>query len=296
MSDPAPLKPCPFCGNEPSFQGNPADWKDESRYVELSLGCCVVMSEQIGWRRAREMTVEARTVELEGRLRLKWNTRAAPAQAEAAPEALRELSVHLSHCNFGENAGACKYGDENCPALTERWRWFGDYLQRADRKLAQAEAAPQLLAFADDPADQEMARVIGGINANSATIAQGMREYARLKVAQAEAAPKQETGQISIQEAWEAAGGEPGIKATKEELVTALMLLDEAVDAANAKPVVEGSIQVAVWCETCQGSGTVRQEAQRGVVGSGGEYPCPDCEGHGHNLRQFLSSTAHAGG
>lgn len=58
--------------------------------------------------------------------------------------------------------------------------------------LAQAEAAQPTMAFADDPADQDMARVIGDINANSATIAQGLREYARLKMAQAEAASKQE--------------------------------------------------------------------------------------------------------
>jgi hypothetical protein len=76
------LEACPFCGNEPSFSGNASDWKDESRYVELSLGCCVSMTEQIGWRRARDMTHEAKTAELQNRLRLKWNTRAALAQQE----------------------------------------------------------------------------------------------------------------------------------------------------------------------------------------------------------------------
>lgn len=35
---------------------------------------------------------------------------------------------------------------------------------------------------------------------------------------------------ISIQEAWEAAGGNPEIKATKEELLTILKLMDECVD------------------------------------------------------------------
>ena len=28
--------------------------------------------------------------------------------------------VHLTHCNFGENFGSCKYGeDETCPALKD---------------------------------------------------------------------------------------------------------------------------------------------------------------------------------
>lgn len=47
-------------------------------------------------------------------------------------EAMHKLGVHLSHCNFGENAGHCKYGDDDCPALTESWSWFGNALQRAE--------------------------------------------------------------------------------------------------------------------------------------------------------------------
>jgi hypothetical protein len=38
------------------------------------------------------------------------------------------VGVHLSHCNFGENVGWCKYGEEDCPAMSEEWRWFGDAL------------------------------------------------------------------------------------------------------------------------------------------------------------------------
>lgn len=69
------LLPCPFCGGVPSFQGDAADWKDDSRYVELSLGCCAIMTEGIGWRKARDMTVAARTAELESALSKRWNTR-----------------------------------------------------------------------------------------------------------------------------------------------------------------------------------------------------------------------------
>ena len=78
------LETCPFCGNEPRFSGNASIWQDEARYVELSLGCCVSMTEQIGWRRARDMTHEAKTAELQNRLRLKWNARAALEQPEQA--------------------------------------------------------------------------------------------------------------------------------------------------------------------------------------------------------------------
>jgi hypothetical protein len=35
------------------------------------------------------------------------------------------------------------------------------------------------------------------------------------------------------------------------------------------------------WCETCEGSGKVYQEGQKGCH-VGGEYPCPDCDGNGY--------------
>ncbi len=38
---------------------------------------------------------------------------------------------------------------------------------------------------------------------------------------------------ISIQEAWEACGGNPGIKATKAELIEALKQLDSVCDEAD---------------------------------------------------------------
>lgn len=46
-------------------------------------------------------------------------------------------------------------------------------------------------------------------------------------------------GHVAIQEVWELAGGNPGIKATKEELVCALKLLDEVCDEAGDKEDAE---------------------------------------------------------
>lgn len=43
------------------------------------------------------------------------------------------LGVHLSHCNFGENANQCKYGEDDCPALSESWSWLGKALQQLAR-------------------------------------------------------------------------------------------------------------------------------------------------------------------
>lgn len=42
---------------------------------------------------------------------------------------------------------------------------------------------------------------------------------------------------IGIQEVWEAAGGNPGIKATRDELLEALQAMDEAIDAADGRPI-----------------------------------------------------------
>lgn len=47
---------------------------------------------------------------------------------------IHNLGTHLSHCNFGEYKGMCKYGDEeDCPALSEEWGWFGKNLQENER-------------------------------------------------------------------------------------------------------------------------------------------------------------------
>jgi hypothetical protein len=71
----ATLKPCPFCGGDPYFEGDTGDWKDDCRYVQLSLTCCATMTEGIGWRKARDMTVPARDAELRETLTARWNTR-----------------------------------------------------------------------------------------------------------------------------------------------------------------------------------------------------------------------------
>ena len=47
------------------------------------------------------------------------------------------------------------------------------------------------------------------------------------------------SGHVAIQDVWEMAGGNPGIKATKEELVCALKLLDEVCDEAGDKEDAE---------------------------------------------------------
>jgi len=55
----------------------------------------------------------------------------------AAEQRFRDFATHLSHCNMGEHAGRCKYGKDDCPALTEAWCWLGQAIDRgAGRALA----------------------------------------------------------------------------------------------------------------------------------------------------------------
>lgn len=115
------LEACPFCGNEPSFSGDASEWKDDYRYVELSLGCCVSMTEQIGWRRAREMTHEAKTAELRSRLQLRWNTRAALEQQQAEPCQYCGLSECDPKCMWIEQAPQ----QQAEPVAVHQWRKQG---------------------------------------------------------------------------------------------------------------------------------------------------------------------------
>jgi hypothetical protein len=72
--DVSPL-PCPFCGDQPWFEGDANQWRDDRRYVELSLTCCATMTENIAWRNARDMTAKEKESELKRQLITNWNNR-----------------------------------------------------------------------------------------------------------------------------------------------------------------------------------------------------------------------------
>lgn len=84
------LKPCPFCGGQPAFTGDAGQWCDWGRYVGLSLGCCAQITQQIGWRRARDMTPSERGAELHATLTEAWNKRNEDeAEKQAGPVAIQ---------------------------------------------------------------------------------------------------------------------------------------------------------------------------------------------------------------
>jgi hypothetical protein len=69
------FKDCPFCGGKPYFDGCVDDRRDEGRYVQLSLVCCVTMTEAIGWKKAISMTTKEKETTLREKLISQWNTR-----------------------------------------------------------------------------------------------------------------------------------------------------------------------------------------------------------------------------
>ena len=109
------------------------------------------------------------------------------------------------------------------------------------------------------------------------------------------AQPQQDT--MTIQEVWEAAGGNPGIKATKQDVLDALKLLDEVCDEVDhtAQPQqeqqckhkwknVSSKRQTAFQCEHC-GIYTFEQPAQPQQGPLFWYRPCKDglYEGPHHN-------------
>lgn len=72
----AALLPCPFCSDTPTYSD--VQEKDDRRYMQMSLMCCISMSESIGYGQFKNMSDVAIESELKNALLTAWNTRAAP--------------------------------------------------------------------------------------------------------------------------------------------------------------------------------------------------------------------------
>jgi hypothetical protein len=79
-----------------------------------------------------------------------------------------------------------------------------------------------------------------------------------------------------MRDSW-ATGDDSAWQPAAEKLRAALAAAAQPVPATGAQPV-----ELQLWCDTCEGTGRVHQESQRGVPGSGGEFKCPDCDGNGY--------------
>ena len=76
-------------------------------------------------------------------------------------------------------------------------------------------------------------------------------------------------------------------------VVSEVHQLARAVPVKGATPrITDEPVALQIWCDTCEGTGSVTQESQRGVVGSGGTFECPDCDGRGFNLKTVAAPQA----
>lgn len=75
------LQPCPFCGDIPYF--SEVMEKDDRRYMQRNLICCVSMRTTIGYGRFKNMTDKAIEAELTESLIKQWNARNKPEIDEA---------------------------------------------------------------------------------------------------------------------------------------------------------------------------------------------------------------------
>lgn len=82
------LLSCPFCSSVPTFSD--VEEKDDRRYVEMRLECCITMQAGIGWRSYRDMSHPDRKEHLQKELTASWNKRAYPLSVTDMDEDIRE--------------------------------------------------------------------------------------------------------------------------------------------------------------------------------------------------------------
>lgn len=96
-----------------------------------------------------------------------------------------DLGVHLSHCNFGEHRGSCKYGpSEECPALTNEWSWFGANLQEAERlrvkNMLVEKAAWELIQEIDQGLQEHSVRLSGVVVDSIDVLEKTLRDHRQM--------------------------------------------------------------------------------------------------------------------
>jgi hypothetical protein len=81
-TSPVKLSKCPFCGDVPSFSSS--EFKDDNRYVEMTLECCIRMSASIPYGQFKSMTSEQIDLDLRNELVAKWEDRAPADEPDVA--------------------------------------------------------------------------------------------------------------------------------------------------------------------------------------------------------------------
>jgi hypothetical protein len=129
----------------------------------MTLECCVTMSKGIRWQRARDMTPDQRTDELQRKLAESWNSRP-QTLADARDAEQPRLTVRLT--SFPESNGKRnwtamfkrveKFGGliGNCGGITiargENWNRVAYHAEEARFLLGERCTEPDILAYVED--------------------------------------------------------------------------------------------------------------------------------------------------
>jgi len=137
-----------------------------------------------------------------------------------------------------------------------------------------AESARAVIDRWDSPAWKDAPHTGEYIHA----LRQALASY---EAAQAEAKPA-DPGQLAY-DIW-AAANRPNV-GIEGQIEGIQAVLDREVKPA---PAIE---PVKLWCDTCEGTGKVWEEFQKGCH-VGGDHDCPDCDGKGYTLRAAPAAPA----
>jgi hypothetical protein len=70
---------------------------------------------------------------------------------------MNDKAVHMAHCNMGDYLGSCKYGEDDCPAMSyseyekqlmQEWNLLPQYMRKiGDKYLDIRQNTPDISAF-----------------------------------------------------------------------------------------------------------------------------------------------------
>lgn len=89
------LIPCPFCGGVPAFTA--AQVKDDRRYVQMELECCITMTTNISYPHFTKMSPTDLDYHLKATLTAQWNQRADLGSDDPVKVELRDTLRELVH-------------------------------------------------------------------------------------------------------------------------------------------------------------------------------------------------------
>ena len=176
----------------------------------------------------------------------------------------------------------------------ELWDQYAEAITAIKKALAQPEQEPVAIVDAND--EGYWAEILPD---RSVKVGQFLFAHPPVPTAEQE----NDAVEVLIEEGWIWDGDQwqrPPVPTAQPEhgwtfeRIAGIDRLKEAQDKKLAQPeqrsVSEHLEPTKLWCETCEGTGEVYQEYQKGCH-VGGHFKCPDCNGEGHIVSRMYCTT-----